>query len=90
MHRGIRDRVHALESRRERDVDWFGGGVNALVLSDDCDLLKKLIFIERDSSDYFGTVSLAFALPLRRGELWDVSTRKSMRSRLWIGIKIPW
>ena len=79
MLRGIGDRVRAPESRRERDVYWFGRGIYALVLSSYCNLLKKFTFIEGDSSHYFGTASFAFALLLRGGELRDVSAGENSR-----------
>ena len=59
-------------SRRERNEDRRGGGVDAFISSSNCNLTKYLILIERETGDDVRT-SLAFALLLRRGELVKTS-----------------
>lgn len=52
-----------MRSREERDIDGFGGGVEALFLSSDGNLLEKLVIVEWDISHDVGatpTLGLRF------------------------------
>ena len=58
--------------------------MDALIAAGDCDLVDKLVFIERDTSHDVGTTPLVFALLLGRGGLVDASAmeRGMMCTRL--------
>lgn len=49
--------------------------MDTLPVSSDRNLIKQLLFIERDIGDDVGTSPLAFTLPPRKGDLADASAR---------------
>ena len=66
MLRGIRNSIHELGSRGERDVDRSGSRLDALLMPSDCNFVEELAVIEGDISHDEGTTTLAFTLTLGR------------------------